>query len=587
MLLIETANKARLFDDLFYRARIQTLAADALWPHDERQARAIFRRAWEAAAASDKEDREDAAEEAGALPGAVAPVTEARDEVLKVAAARDARLAETFLRELMSEKEKNSARNEGQRRTSWRELSANGARRLALAYELLESRQTQRAAEIAAPIVNEGVSADLLTFIAHLTPRDWNAADSLYLRLLERAAADPGTDANAVLMLSSRFVSPMLLVFVDEFGSLQFRSLPHPIGSISGPMLPTPSGRRAFYTLAANVLSRPAVARDGALTMQDLIARFYATGRLLPFFENSSESYAGFAATLRARHSELFNAIEASRREQVSSQFEVSRLTQTATTDPLRLPTEQLSRSNDPAERQRIAVSMVRTATRNRSWDRARRSAAEIEDLDLRRAALSFVQIHQIKDIAKAYSDDQEDDYESIIEFVRGADVPPFGKAWGFAQAIPIGAHRRNAQTAQTLAQLFDEAEAYAARVAPGAPERVIAYGSLLMAAAPLDAPRAWNLLREIVKAANAVEDFTGDSVSLDLYADENSAEHFSVEAEAFRLDGFFATMAQLDFEKALAEARALEGDVPQAFATIAVAKSGTQNPEVRIQKPE
>src|SRR5438874_12736155 len=41
-LLVETANKARLFDDLLYRARIQAIAADALWPYDEQQSRAIF-----------------------------------------------------------------------------------------------------------------------------------------------------------------------------------------------------------------------------------------------------------------------------------------------------------------------------------------------------------------------------------------------------------------------------------------------------------------------------------------------------------------------------------------------------------------
>jgi hypothetical protein len=588
-LLVETADKARLFDDLFYRARVQALAADALWPNDQREARVIFRRAWEAAAASDKEAQEEAAREVGVLPSSVAKVTEARDEVLKMAAVRDARLAEIFLRDLVNDKdEKGAARNEQARNSAWRELSATAARRLALAYEMLEASETRRAAEIAAPVINEGVNVDLITFIARLSPRDWNAADALYLRLLERAAADPATDANAILMLSSRFVSPMLLVSVDEFGSLQFRSLPHPLGSFSGMMLPTPSGKQAFYTLAANVLSRPVRSGDGQLTMQDLIARFYAAGRLLPFFENSSEPYASFAPTLRVRQSELFNVIEASRREQVSSQFSLSSLTQTATTDPLRLPTEQLARATEPMERERIAVSMVRTAVHNRSWDRARRAAEEIENMDLRHAALSFIQVHQIKDISKAYEDEKEDDFEGIVKFVRAADVPPFAKAWGLAQAALIAARKRTPQTAQTVAQILDEAAENAARVERGKPERVAAYGVVAMAAARLDAERAWGLLRELVKTANGVEDFTGDEVSFDLAADENStgeaAEQFSVDSEVFRLDGIFATMAQLDFDKALAEARALEGDVPQAFATIAVAKSRIQESGVRSQ---
>ncbi|HYJ45216.1 MAG TPA: hypothetical protein VEV81_01290, partial [Pyrinomonadaceae bacterium] len=245
-LLIETADRARLFDDLLYRARVQALAADALWPYDAGRARAIFQRAWEAATASDKAEQETEARETGALPGSVTKVTEARDEILRRAARRDSRLADIFLRELTSGNDGASAdRNEPGPRSSSHQLSPGGARRLALAYELLEAGEAHRAAEIAMPVINEGVSVELITFIAHLSTRDWNEADALYGRLLGRAAADPGTDANAVLMLSSRFVSPTLLVFVDEFGSLQFRSLPHPLGHLSAVMLPTPSGKQA------------------------------------------------------------------------------------------------------------------------------------------------------------------------------------------------------------------------------------------------------------------------------------------------------------------------------------------------------
>ncbi|HKC66049.1 MAG TPA: hypothetical protein VKB86_20565, partial [Pyrinomonadaceae bacterium] len=186
-LLIETANKARLFDDLLYRARVQSLAADALWPYDEQQARAIFRRAWEAATASDKEEREEAAQEAGALPSSVAKVTEARDEVLSRAAAHDSHFADIFLRELTREDDGAGVDNNPPvQRSAWRELSASGARRLALAYELLESGDARRAVEIAAPVINEGVSADTMAFILRLRAKGMSEADALYLRLVER-----------------------------------------------------------------------------------------------------------------------------------------------------------------------------------------------------------------------------------------------------------------------------------------------------------------------------------------------------------------------------------------------------------------
>jgi hypothetical protein len=591
-LLVETADRARLFDALFYRARIQTLAADALWPHDERQARAIFRRAWEAATASDKAEQEEAARGSGLLPATNENVTDARDEVLGKAAVRDARLAEIFLRDLLGEKDGASVdRNEPAGHTAWRELSANNARRIALASELLELGETRRAVEIAAPVINEGVSADLIAFILRLRGRSFTDADALYLRLLEHAAADPQTDANAVLLLSSPVVSPGLLVVVDEFGALQFRAMPPPqITDIPLSMSMTKAWT-IFYNLAASVLLRPLPPR-GTLTMQELMARFYATGRLLPFFENTSASYSAYAPALRARHSELFNEIEASRREQVSSQFGVNSLTRAGFVDPLRSQAEQLSRATDSAERERIAIIMVRTAVGNKYWDRARRAAAEIEDVERRRAALAFIQVQQIKDISTAYAEEKEDDFESVVKFVREADVPPFAKAWGLAQAAVIAARKHNAQTSQTVAGLINEAESYAARVAQGTPERVAAYGVLTTAAARVDAARAWSLLRELVKAANSVEDFTREEVSFELSADESSTNEtskgFSVESEAFRLDGIFATMARLDFDKALAESRALDGDVPQAFATIAIARTvlEKQNSEARNQKP-
>jgi hypothetical protein len=64
--------------------------------------------------------------------------------------------------------------------------------------------------------------------------------------------------------------------------------------------------------------------------------------------------------------------------------------------------------------------------------------------------------------------------------------------------------------------------------------------------------------------------------------ADETSTEdppdYFVITSEAFRLDKIFATMAQLDWTKTLADARALEGDVPRAFVHIAIARAALEN---------
>ena len=54
-LLTSLAEEARSFQNQSLRARVQMRAADALWESDLEKARALFRRAWEAADAADKD----------------------------------------------------------------------------------------------------------------------------------------------------------------------------------------------------------------------------------------------------------------------------------------------------------------------------------------------------------------------------------------------------------------------------------------------------------------------------------------------------------------------------------------------------
>ncbi len=577
-LLRETAARARSFDDLFYRARIQALAADALWSYDEADARSIFRRAWEAARASDKAAQEE-------VVGTT--ITEARDEVLVKAAARDTRLAEIFLKDLLAAdkaEEQSESQSQSSRSTPWHELGADDAERLGFAYDLLKNNESNSAAQMAAPLVNRGVSADLIEFIIRLREQNPAAADRLYGLLLAQARTDPGADANSVLLLSSPVISPELLVVVDERGSLQFRPLPPKV--VEKTKAPPPLAgavRNAFYQTAAILLLRPIATRSSSsgnerdAQTQHAFALYLALGRLLPFFESEAAQYA---PELRARENALASEMETSRRDMLASHFDLRRVTPEGTGgDPLRVSFEQLARARNDAERDRIRLSIVRAAAGKRLWDRARRAAGEIENAESRRAALSFIYVSQIGDLARTYADDEENDYESIVKFLNGADVPPLASAWGYAEAAIIAARGKDKRPAL---ELLDEAERYAARVEMRTRQRVAAYVIVAGAAARLDSARAWALLSEVVKAANAVEDFTGEELSVEITATETSTadalDSFGVTSEAFRFDKIFATMAQLDLLKTLSDARALEGDVPQAFAYIAIARAVLDN---------
>ncbi|MFN2454174.1 MAG: hypothetical protein ABR577_08130 [Pyrinomonadaceae bacterium] len=588
-LLTETADAARSFESLPYRATIQMLAADALWTIEPKRARALFRRAWEAAAVADKAEQDEIVNEAGARSNADSSlITTSRDEVLAKTATRDAVLAGLFLKDLLQEKDetRDAAQAKLSRRTAWRELSKGGARRLALAFELLKDGNYNRAAEIAMPLIGEGARADFIAFILQLRAVSVNDADALYLRLLERSAADAETDANAVLLLSAPVVSPTLLVAVDERGALQFRALQFRALSSSadginatGESPLSNNARKAFYELAAAVLLRPVSPVNQAGAQADAAARYFATARLLPFFENSAPDNARYAPELRARLEALAGIIEASRRDALDTQTKLQSLTPERAGDPLRPLTDQLARSRTKRERERASLSIVKAAARNRLWDRARRAATELEDDDARRTALSFITITEIGDIARAYADADEE-FEKLAQFVTKADVPPFARAWGFAEAAQVAARGNNKRRA---AELLGIAVSEAARTDAATLQRIAAFAAVGRVAARLEPLRAWELLPEIIKATNALQDYAGDEASLDIPIpgrDENSVEEdarLSVTAEVFRPDDFFATMARMDFTRAVAATRELKAEVPRAFAQLACARAALE----------
>src|SRR5215831_5226639 len=109
-LLLNLAADAGRFNDQKLRARTQARIADALWEADPERARALFRKAWEAAEAADKESQQrlqDEVKQQQAKNGGSAAVSgppNLRGEVLRLAARRDRALREEFLAKLHAEK---------------------------------------------------------------------------------------------------------------------------------------------------------------------------------------------------------------------------------------------------------------------------------------------------------------------------------------------------------------------------------------------------------------------------------------------------------------------------------------------------
>ena len=593
--LFEVADAAHSLEDLDARAEVLLLAAAALWPADAPAARAIFRRAWETATAADLADTKRRAEELRAKRPegsavSVAETTRARYGALAAVARRDPRMAETLLTELKptptdesDDEERGTSepvadeRANPRRAGGERGLSPRGRQRLMVAWDLLlDHGEPLRAAQLAAPLVAEGPVREFVRFILQLRPHAQREADALYLQLLGRTASDSTADANDVLVLSSYIVSPRVFITVSGEGSVGLYAMGPETGEdVEGRDVPL-AVRRAFYDVAAALLLRPSPARaTEPEVLAESAARFFAAGRLLPFFERDAPQYA---PQLRERIDALASGIEEARRERLSAHMRTESLSRKNPSDPLEKYLKEMSDPVKRAERMGLRLRAVAEAARLKLWDRARNLAADIADADARRVASTLIACYQIKHLSEAYADDDdENDFERAARFAREADVPPSVHARGLAQAAEMA--ERKGKRARAL-ELLEEAVSFALRAEKGSDQRLDAILTLAAIAARLDPARAWELLPEVVRTSNAADAPEGEATpraasaaTISQIVSDNGDELEKI-FEPFRPEELFATMARGDFARALAEAKALEDGVTRASSIIAASRA-------------
>ncbi|HEX7175905.1 MAG TPA: hypothetical protein VF240_11655 [Pyrinomonadaceae bacterium] len=577
--LLEAADAARVFDDRFYSAKVQALAADALWLADERAARALFRRAWEAATEADLAEMKEMAAESGEDGNSPHLFTDARDVVISAATRRDPRLGETFFGELMKSQSELGSDPRRSAQTSYAAgpsegVSVEGWQRLQLAERLLAEGDPQRAAALAAPVVAEGPSIDLVHFLLELRAHAPTEADDLFLRLLQRMRGDASADSGDVLLLSSYILTPNLLTTIDSHGTVNFRNLSFKNPAAEPP--PSPRVLVAFFDTAAGVLLRsaaPSPDADEVSAESKLLGLFFTTRRLLPFFEREAPRHA---PQLHARLQSLAADIDAERRGHLSAQADVRKVTSNNSTDRLGPTLDAISKADEGPARDRLRLQAVHRAAELKMWERAQSFADSITQPEARRKALLLVTVYQLLSLRGAYAEGEEQDFELAASFVRGADAPPLALAFGMAQAAELAAKRNKPERAN---ELLDQASAHAGRAAQGGEQRAVAFAVVAITAASIDAARAWDALSEFVRAANAFDEYVGDEISF--RSDANSEvldgdylNAIRAQLSTFDLTKVFTTVARLDFGRALEQARALEGREARAFATVAAARA-------------
>ena len=559
-LVTTLADEARSFKDQTRRARVQARAAEVLWDTDPERARELFRRAWEAAEIVDAETAKKRAEEMKRLRDSGEPVVvrggpSLRSEVLRLVAKRDRKLGEEFLKDLdeAAEKERTEAAAD-QRRNSGSLIG--GSQRLQLARRLVEDGEVERAFEFARPALN-AVNVDSIFFLSALREKNAQLADNAYTGLLERAAADPNSDANTVSGLSSYLFTPFLYITFERDGGANQNQQrgPTPPAEVSDAL------RSSFLKVAFQILMQPLPAPDQDRTTSGTTGKYLLIKRLLPIFEQYAADLApGLRTQMTALASSVPNEFQRGENRAVSRGIQP----ESEEGDPYERMQERLDRAKTADERDAIyadyAVALLADGD-----PRGHDLVDKISNTELRKSVKAYT------DFELADQAVQKKDVAEILRIVKNGELTSIQKVWALTSAAKLMVATERARAIEIL----EQAAAEARRISGSDPDRGRALTAVAVGFGEVDRVRSWELLGEVVKAANGAEGFTGEDsrissrVQTKMMVVMNAAN-----APDFDLLALFRHLARADLLRAVQLAKTFTGEAPRAVATLAIARS-------------
>jgi hypothetical protein len=577
------ADESRGFRDQTLRARVQMQAADALWETDKERARALFRRAWDAAEIADAENTRRGEEQnrASGRPNTRGlNLPNLRGEVLRLAARRDRALGEEFLGKMEeARKHETSELNNasanlpasatatpvasgGKQQTPTRrdpeQISPDVARRLRLAMQFLEDGDTERALQFADPALGS-VNPASVEFLVLLRERSQQEADRRFIALLSSVAVDPNSDASHVLLLSSYVLTPGLYMTIGEGGggvsSSQRRR------DIATPDLPA-ALRVAFARAAAQVLLRQLPQEDQDATATGRVGTYFVISRLLPFFEQVIPE--GVPA-LRARLAALSPDIPEQARRGLNDDLTRGLVPEGSQGDPVQESLDEAGRAADPRERD-LAYLRAAQAAASKGDARARDFADKIEDADLRRQVRNFIDFALLNRAVTDKKDGME-----VLRLATAGELTPVQRTWAYTEAARLLAKDDRTRALEALESAANTAKGIDA----AEPDRVRATVGVATRFFEFDRNRAWEIMADAVKASNAAPEFTGSDSGLSARMQARGLRStINFPAPVFDLTGIFQTLGRDDMNRAVALAQTFTNESPRAVATLAVARA-------------
>jgi hypothetical protein len=556
-LLISLAADAGTYNDSQLRARTLARIADVLWQVDAERARALFRKAWDAAEQMDEESRTITLEEikqqqAKGGSVAVAGKPDIRNEVLRMAARRDRKLGEELLAKLKIDKEKEA--DSLDKTGMWGAPEAM-TQRLNLARQLLEA-DVERAIQFADPAIGT-INRDVIDFLSYLRAKDAAAADRRYAALLGRAASDLQADANTISLLSSYLFTPHTFVTFNSGGASTSQS-----SRGSAPPEVSPDLRAAFFRVATDVLLRPLQPPGQDQTTSGITGKYLMLRRLIPLFEQHATKES--AEALRSQMQALANAVPESYRNRDDDTLREGIRPPETSEDREQKLLGQIERAKPGPDRDQLYLQLAKLYSDTGDL-RARDVVEKIDDSEIRNLARPFMDAMLLLRAIEKKEPDR------IQEMVRIGDLPHIQKAWALTQAAKL-VYKNDLEKAVSL---LEQADLEARRIETSNADRPRAFMAIANIYLLVDRRKAWDQVSDATKAANSAPTFSGEdgAIRVSLLTKAMASIRTST-AREFDVAPIFTDLANEDYARTIELARLFEKQAPRASATIAIARA-------------
>jgi len=597
LLLLDVAEESAKFNDLVLRARVQSRAANTLWDTDQDRARSLFRKAWDSAVIADKEstrrfyqEARTAIKERGSFSGS--PPPHVSQEVLRLAARRDRALGEELLAKLENAKKEEADAAENELDQSPFEdskdpftLTPLQKQRISLANSLLET-DVEKAVQFADPALVK-ISMEGLSFLCSLREKNAALADQRYSFLLSLSVADTSSDPNAISFLSSYIFTPFEFVRYGQEGSVSSNNY----GRGSSTPFNNDELRLNFLRVAEQVLTRTVQPQDQARATTGNWGRAKTIERLLPHFERYTS--AETVATLRAHAAALRVGTKQPQQQPDEDGFMRQNTSAKEDDDFFERAIQRAQKAQTTEERDNIYADAAINAV-HRNHPRAIELVEKIEDNDLRGRVRSFVDFHLISHALRNLEDQKKKTeakpntakqqpkekpneknkpltIDEMLKLIRNGSITNFQRVWALLEVT-----RSIIKTDKEKASdLLEEATSEARRIETKSIERPQAFIGIAVLLHEIDNSKGWDFIGEVIRAANAADNFKGEDGRLNVQIQTNQmSSRTSSTIENFDIPSLFRKLANDDLNRAISQGRSFTGEYPRSTAIITIAQT-------------